>query len=661
MKRLLAWFSFGAALAQPPVAPTTEPVGRVRGQDWSNYNIVQSWEVGVRWRTVDGNLGKYRSDINFGNGLRLLGSSFSMHSKDGHGRFFDELTLSTQGLGNDPYGSTILRLQKNQLFRYDLRWWRNDYFNPALPIAGGLQALDTRRRFQDHDLTLFPQGNFKLFLGYSRNKQEGPGLSTVQLFDSRGDEFPLFRDVRRERNEYRLGGEVRLLGFRLNAFRGWDNFKEDTPFGAFTPSLGANPTDTTQLTGFRRAEPYHGNSPYWRVALFREGEGLYALNGRFSYTEGRRNFVLDETAIGTGRFGAAQNRQILALGNARRPVATGNLNLTLFPGRRVTVTNHTAYYSLRMEGDSRYQELDNRSLSFSVLPFQYLGIRTAANATDLNIRITEKAAVFAGYHYSDRRIASIQDAQVPGFPEPRPASFEQTNRLHSGVAGLRLRPWKRFSLQFDGEVGRADRPFYPVSEKNYHALGGRADYRTRTLRLSAWMRTNYNFNSASLTAFSARSRQYAADASWNPGSNFGFDAGYAKLHADTAGGIAYFADRALESGQSIFISNLHTGYITARARVARRVDLLGGYTRIQDTGDGRATPAASRLGPDRAAFRAAQTFPLAFDAPLARVSLRLHERLRFNVGYQYFRYREDFSRLQNYRAHTGYTSLLWSF
>jgi hypothetical protein len=46
---------------------------------------------------------------------------------------------------------------------------------------------------------------------------------------------------------------------------------------------------------------------------------------------------------------------------------------------------------------------------------------------------------------------------------------------------------------------------------------------------------------------------------------------------------------------------------------------------------------------------------------LGRVSLRLHEKLRWNFGYQHYNYREDFFGLQNYRAHTGYSSLQWSF
>jgi hypothetical protein len=78
-------------------------------------------------------------------------------------------------------------------------------------------------------------------------------------------------------------------------------------------------------------------------------------------------------------------------------------------------------------------------------------------------------------------------------------------------------------------------------------------------------------------------------------------------------------------------------------------------------GDNRPIPTQLVIGPDIPAFRAAQSFPLTFQSPQARVSVRISERLRWNAGYQYFGYHEDFSSGQNYLAHTGYTSLLWSF
>src|SRR5918993_2217047 len=130
------------AAAQPTIAPTDAPTGPSRGHDFGAYNIVNSFETGYRFRTVGGNLGKYRSDVNYGNGVRLLGSRLSVHSKEGHGGYFDELLLNTQGLGNDPYQFSSLRIQKNRLYKYDFLWRQNEYYNPALPVAAGQHFMD---------------------------------------------------------------------------------------------------------------------------------------------------------------------------------------------------------------------------------------------------------------------------------------------------------------------------------------------------------------------------------------------------------------------------------------------------------------------------------------------------------------------------------------
>ena len=62
-----------------------------------------------------------------------------------------------------------------------------------------------------------------------------------------------------------------FLGFRLNVLRGWEDFKDDTPTSLNTVSQGNNPNDLNQLNSFLSSQAYHGTSPYWRVALFREG------------------------------------------------------------------------------------------------------------------------------------------------------------------------------------------------------------------------------------------------------------------------------------------------------------------------------------------------------------------------------------------------------
>ncbi len=653
---MLAW----VCQAQPVAAPS-EPL-MVR-KDAGPYTIENSWELGYRFRTAGGNIGKYRSDVNFGNGVRLLASRLAIHSRDGKARYFDELVATTQGLGNDPYQSATVRLRKNRLYEYNLLWRWNAYFNPALTISEGLHRMDTTRRWQDHDLTLWPDSKFQALLGYSRNRQEGPALSTVDFFGAFGDEFSVFQNVRRERNEHRAGGEVDLRWFRFRLIRAWENFKDDTFTGLPAPQGGRNPDDALTLETFRRGEPYHGNSPGWRGALFLERERWLSVSAAGTYTGSERTFIVDESAAGAGPAGPF-DFQTLVYGVGRRPVATGNATLSVFPSQRLSIANHTAYYNVRTEGDSLFQQFSNRTFEFEQFQFQSLGIRTVVNATDVNYSALAWLGVYGGYHYSTRRIRSREFLSSGGFEEL--VAAEQENTVHSGLLGVRIQPAAGLTVNLEGEIGRADRPFLPVSEKNYHLLGGRVQYKRGSLLLSGATRIHYNTNSVSLSSHSSRSRNYTLDFSWAPSGWLALDAGYGKMHWDSLTGIAYFASRRFVTGErSLYVSNVHALNLGMQTILSARLRLYLGYSRVEDTGDGRRTAAEPPLGSPPASesplFRAVQTFPMTFESPLARLTVQLRPDLMWNLGYQYYGYRERFTSLQGYRAHTGYVSVVWSF
>ena len=115
--------------------------------------------------------------------------------------------------------------------------------------------------------------------------------------------------------------------------------------------------------------------------------------------------------------------------------------------------------------------------------------------------------------------------------------------------------------------------------------------------------------------------------------------------------------------RSYYVSNIHTASLTATFSVHKLADVSLGYSHIQDIGDERPSPAATPVPGDTSLtfFRSVQTFPLRFNSPMAKLSIRLAEKVRWNAGYQFYGYREEFSTIQNYRAHTGYTSVSWAF
>jgi hypothetical protein len=117
---------------------------------------------------------------------------------------------------------------------------------------------------------------------------------------------------------------------------------------------------------------------------------------------------------------------------------------------------------------------------------------------------------------------------------------------------------------------------------------------------------------------------------------------------------------------STYISNVHSGTLGARI-VAGRAEVFAGYARVQDTGDGRLPRGAAPFVPGvvpvalQPGTLAYQVYPLSYESPMARLSIRLHTKIRWNAGYQHYRYAEELLPLQNYRAHTGFTSITWSF
>src|SRR6202022_2321133 len=173
----------------------------------------------------------------YGNGLRLFGGNFAATSKDGHGWLFDSLTLTTSGLGNDPYGVANFRVEKNDLYRYDMTWRRGDYFNPSTANTESNTLKNTRHIMQDHDFTLSAAKWAKLKLGYSRNQETGAEFSAYELYIGglARNVLPIDRDSRRDWNEYRLGSEFDFLGFRLTLQHQWDYYKDDSLYASLIP------------------------------------------------------------------------------------------------------------------------------------------------------------------------------------------------------------------------------------------------------------------------------------------------------------------------------------------------------------------------------------------------------------------------------------------
>ena len=93
----------------------------------------------------------------------------------------------------------------------------------------------------------------------------------------------------------------------------------------------------------------------------------------------------------------------------------------------------------------------------------------------------------------------------------------------------------------------------------------------------------------------------------------------------------------------------HFGFLNLYVQPHARVSFFGSYRIHKDTGQGDRVPTSPAIF--------ISSYPLQFQSPEARISIKLHDHLDWNLGYQYFDYKERFFNNQFYHAHLPYTSL----
>jgi len=241
------------------------------------------------------------------------------------------------------------------------------------------------------------------------------------------------------------------------------------------------------------------------------------------------------------------------------------------------------------------------------------------------------------------------------------------NHVNAETIGFRLKPLKTMSISLDAGIGRDTGPYTPESLANYHTLRGRADYRlTRKIRLFGTYRQLYNLNAPVLYSYdTTHSREITGGTSVELRGRLWLDTSYSKLHRDSFS--ALYGEIPTAAGpianvrgyNSVYISNVHAVSIMTRTQFSRATVSLG-YNLTRDTGDGRSLQNLGLADPAAAYLALAQTFPMKYQAPLARVSIRITPRIQWNAGWEFYRYNQQFAYFgaqPYYRAQTGYSSL----
>jgi hypothetical protein len=184
------------------------------------------------------------------------------------------------------------------------------------------------------------------------------------------------------------------------------------------------------------------------------------------------------------------------------------------------------------------------------------------------------------------------------------------------------------------------------------------------LNVSVITRDNSNpseISGVSLEDFGVKykSRAFVSSVDWLAKSGLSVHAGYNYNWVNSNATIDYSYLSTANSnirGHALYYMRLNFSYIESTARLTNRVTFYTAYRISDDNGQGNRLSDPSATG----ARTLVSSYPMSFQSPEARLTMKLHRRLDWNVGYQYYNYNESplvGPRPQNYHAHLPYTSL----
>ena len=699
--------------SSPSPAPTKSDSSDTppeQGEKAGDYTAIGSVEFGYRGLSVDGDLNKYQSDLNYKAGPRLFDSSFLLRSTAGKGSLFETFLVNSTGWGADPQGNLRASVEQPEWYRFDATYRRfkyfrflNDFANPnwvfspanfSVPpkITTGEHGYDTRVKLGDFDLTLLPKNErIRFNVGFSPERYSGPAFTN---YHAGGNEFNFLTQLESRANDFRVGADGRLGPLNFSFLQGFRRFRDDSVVDlGVTPGTNLNPA-VASLTNFDRNEPARGSVNYTRFSLQTLVAKKLDITGRIIYSKAEQNYSFAESLTGrnwnpriTGfppsPPGATPNilnlGQYILTGDTERPNWLGNLGLTWLATDKFRLSNTFRVETFEITGSALFNDFFSltRGTRTDTIGFSNANVltnteyRKIQNTIEGDYQFNPHYSIHLGYRYANRRVREAISGFNLGANQPTalvPSDFTEHNNTHAILGGFKAQPARDWVLYFDAEHGTADNVFTRIGNYNYTNVRAKSRYKpTPRIGFNLGVITRDNSNPSEIAGVSIedfgvniKSRIFTSSLDWTATSRFSVSAGYNYHWINSKAIVDYFFNSVQHPvGNSLYIVRNNFFFIETVTRLAPRATLFATYRINKDNGQGNRV-----ADPTGNPGTLIASYPMSYQSPEARLAIKLHERLDWNVGYQYYNYNENplvGPRPQNYHAHLPYTSLRFYF
>lgn len=522
----------------------------------TNPYTVYELEIGYRWLDVSGNEDMYRTQINEDDGFLLR--AFTLTSSDVYGdmKFFDHLRIDVSEMGAGPAGAIRIDMGRTHLYRLQLRYRDADQYsalpawaNPFLTegIIPGQHTIDRSREMLDIDLEFLPGRTFTPFIGYSSNRNKGPGTTTYHFGQ---DEFHLAQNLNEKEEEFRLGLEWDTENFYGRVTQGWRSYDAHETLTLINgsgnndfPVLGT-PVEAGTLT--RTSSVEDDNSPFTNVFVTGELGDRVKLIGTYVTFDAETEGLESESAAGafvSFPLGAYFN-------GVNSTITSSAKNESWRGGVRAEITLSEGL-DLLAGFESREKEISGIGLlnavyfdaaTFGGLDLGDLQVLASSETllerdeTAFNVGVSARAlgpfSLWANYSETDQDVVydqALTEIVVPGSQE---GSFDRTVKTIDVGGNAR---WSGLTLGIVYKKDDADDPILRTDYLDRERIRVRGAWSTKNdaIRVGLVAENLEQSNKREGTGYDGDMKSYSADVRWTPDEKFSLYGAYSVFEADS--------------------------------------------------------------------------------------------------------------------------------
>ena len=329
------------------------------GQPTGGARLSGEATFGVRSVDVGGADSKYREDVNLDDGARVLDLALGYAAPADADGVVDNLSLTADGLGGDPFETLHFDAQKLGRYKLKLDRRRSDYFyrDVILPselasvagsTAGDLHHFDFTRVRDTADLVLDLSPRTKLNVGLEHQTRVGTSTTSQGI---QRDQFVLDNPLDESSSSLNVGVQHAWDKVTLIVDEQTQDFENASSLVLPEPSSGQNPSDPAELLTFALDQAYDYRRRAHQVRVLVRPTSLMTVQGAARREDLDYDLDAEERSSGTDFAGRPFTADQSATGSGDRAIDLDELTFGYALSERWQLIGSLRNQSLVQRGD----------------------------------------------------------------------------------------------------------------------------------------------------------------------------------------------------------------------------------------------------------------------------------------------------------------------